>query len=341
MQYPSTSATIRPAKSTSTTRRRRSRSSSSMRSLGSPRSLTRRRRRSRGRDPVRALPFDRRRLVCTGHWQATGRVANRDLNVGAIVALAPISSRSPTSSGVDVETVKKVLDSWGPGRYRRQPGQGRQGIPTRRQTGRHVDPAGIWPRGREPAHVDRVGIRAVLERLRRRHEMHGTVRSTTRASAVKTQFRSRPRADRGTPMAGPRETGRPRNWPRCITTSCPFPRPGRRRDRSTQRQRTGRVLFISKRSARAATCRRSTPNRATTSTRPKRSASIQFQADRSPTKRYRTAPLAGLWSHQKGGFYHDGRFATIGDVINHYNDFFGLNLSSAEKQDLVQFLLSI
>jgi hypothetical protein len=22
---------------------------------------------------------------------------------------------------------------------------------------------------------------------------------------------------------------------------------------------------------------------------------------------YRTAPLAGLWTHQKGGFYHDGR----------------------------------
>jgi hypothetical protein len=33
-----------------------------------------------------------------------------------------------------------------------------------------------------------------------------------------------------------------------------------------------------------------------------------FQADRSPTHMYRTAPLAGLWAHQKGGFFHDGRF---------------------------------
>jgi len=66
-----------------------------------------------------------------------------------------------------------------------------------------------------------------------------------------------------------------------------------------------------------------------------------FQADRSPTHGYRTSPLAGLWAHQKGGFYHDGRFATLGDVINHYGEVFGLGLSDAEKQDLVQFLLSI
>src|SRR5262249_813823 len=36
-----------------------------------------------------------------------------------------------------------------------------------------------------------------------------------------------------------------------------------------------------------------------------------FQANRAPDKRYRTSPLKGLWTHQKGGFYHDGRFATL------------------------------
>ena len=30
-----------------------------------------------------------------------------------------------------------------------------------------------------------------------------------------------------------------------------------------------------------------------------------FQADRGPEGRYRTTPLGGLWSHAKGGFYHD------------------------------------
>lgn len=67
---------------------------------------------------------------------------------------------------------------------------------------------------------------------------------------------------------------------------------------------------------------------------------ISFQADRSPTHGYRTAPLAGLWTHQKGGFYHDGRFATLEDVVNHYDAFFGLGLTHKEKLDLVQFLLS-
>ena len=34
-----------------------------------------------------------------------------------------------------------------------------------------------------------------------------------------------------------------------------------------------------------------------------------FQANRAPDRRYRTTPLKGLWTHVKGGFYHDGRFA--------------------------------
>jgi cytochrome c peroxidase len=66
-----------------------------------------------------------------------------------------------------------------------------------------------------------------------------------------------------------------------------------------------------------------------------------FQADRSPTHAYRTAPLAGLWSHQKGGFYHDGRFATLMDVVNHYDTFMKLGLTNAEKSDLVEYLKGI
>ncbi|HKR22547.1 MAG TPA: hypothetical protein VJS17_08130, partial [Pyrinomonadaceae bacterium] len=66
-----------------------------------------------------------------------------------------------------------------------------------------------------------------------------------------------------------------------------------------------------------------------------------FQAKRSPDERYRTSPLKGLWTHQKGGFYHDGRFATLRDVINHYNTFFGTNLTEAQKTDLVEYLKSL
>jgi cytochrome c peroxidase len=53
---------------------------------------------------------------------------------------------------------------------------------------------------------------------------------------------------------------------------------------------------------------------------------------------YRTAPLAGLWAHQKRGFYHDGRFATLQNVIEHYDSFFKLKLTDQEKRDLSEYL---
>ena len=43
--------------------------------------------------------------------------ANRDLDVGAIVSLAPNLKPFTDLLGVDVEAVKKALASWGPGRY--------------------------------------------------------------------------------------------------------------------------------------------------------------------------------------------------------------------------------
>ena len=66
-----------------------------------------------------------------------------------------------------------------------------------------------------------------------------------------------------------------------------------------------------------------------------------FQADRSPTHAYRTAPLKGLWTHQKGGFYHDGRFARLREVVEHYNGHFGLSLTETEARDLVEHLKSL
>jgi len=67
-----------------------------------------------------------------------------------------------------------------------------------------------------------------------------------------------------------------------------------------------------------------------------------FQADRSPgEQKYRTAPLHGLFAHTKGGFYHDGRFATLDDVVEHYNTVKNLNLSDSDKKALVEFLKSL
>jgi len=66
-----------------------------------------------------------------------------------------------------------------------------------------------------------------------------------------------------------------------------------------------------------------------------------FEAMRSPTGEYRTTPLGGLFAREKGGFYHDGRFPTLLDVVNHYNRHNRLNLSRKEKADLVEYLKSL
>ena len=69
-----------------------------------------------------------------------------------------------------------------------------------------------------------------------------------------------------------------------------------------------------------------------------------FQAKRAPDDRYRTASLRALWDmkkNHKGGFYHDGRFATLMDVVNHYDRHFQTRLSEQEKKELIEYLKSI
>ncbi|PYV47249.1 MAG: hypothetical protein DMG94_06860 [Acidobacteria bacterium] len=65
---------------------------------------------------------------------------------------------------------------------------------------------------------------------------------------------------------------------------------------------------------------------------------------------YRTMNLAGvfvrerglfMFPHDKGRFYHDGRFKTLLDVVNSYDARFGLGLSDQEKHDLVEYLKSL
>jgi hypothetical protein len=75
-----------------------------------------------------------------------------------------------------------------------------------------------------------------------------------------------------------------------------------------------------------------------------------FQADRGPDRVYKTQSLAALFVRErglfmrpsnKGRFYHDGRFATLLDVVDHYNIHFKLGLTQEEKLDLVEYLKSL
>jgi cytochrome c peroxidase len=66
-----------------------------------------------------------------------------------------------------------------------------------------------------------------------------------------------------------------------------------------------------------------------------------FQAMRGPEGRYRTTPLRALVLHGARGYYHDGRFATLDDVVAHYDGHLGLGLGPDERRDLVEFLKSL
>jgi cytochrome c5 len=65
-----------------------------------------------------------------------------------------------------------------------------------------------------------------------------------------------------------------------------------------------------------------------------------FAADRGPDGTYTIAPLQALFTRSKRGFYHDGRFATLMDVVDHYDSCFKLGLSTQQKSDLVEYLKS-
>jgi len=67
-----------------------------------------------------------------------------------------------------------------------------------------------------------------------------------------------------------------------------------------------------------------------------------FEANRSPTGKYRTPPLRGLFVKSDGtGFFHDGRFGTLNEVVTHYDNHFDLELTVSEQLDLVEFLKAL
>ncbi|KYF78373.1 hypothetical protein BE17_36820 [Sorangium cellulosum] len=75
-----------------------------------------------------------------------------------------------------------------------------------------------------------------------------------------------------------------------------------------------------------------------------------FQANRAPGGSYKTMNLTGLFIRErglfmqrenKGRYYHDGRFATLLDVVRSYNERFRLGLAPPQKLDLVEYLKSL
>jgi cytochrome c peroxidase len=266
--------------------------------------------------------------------------ANRDLNVGAIVALAPRLEPFSEVLGVDVDTVRTVLNSWGPGRF---------------DALLILDGKAFRPDGKSasvliPPAFGLVGVNlhtstgwgsvpywnAFVANL----EMHGQG----------TFFDSRLADEEKFPVAARNGFDDVRAEEDLITPLLPAlhlyqlslhapPAPRRSFDRDAARR--GEELFNGK-----ADCGRCHVPPLYTEPgwnmhSPEEIGIDDFQANRSPDEAYRTAPLKGLWTHGKGGYYHDGRFPTLAAVVDHYDSHFSLGLSSGEKRDLEQFLKSL
>jgi hypothetical protein len=278
--------------------------------------------------------------------------ANRDLNVGAIVALAPDLSVVADLLQTDQATVRKVLNSWGPGKFDAElfmdgkafnPRQVTDGV----VTGTNVPGATLIP----PAFgLGGVNLHTWLGWGSVPHwnafvatlEMHGKGRFFDPRLNNASQFpiaaangfadlpHINPDDDQVTPKLAALQL---------YQLSLPAPNPTVPFNKEAAAR--GDELFSGK-----AGCNNCHVEPLWTepgwNLHPASDVCVDsFEADRGPDMRYRTSPIGALTTHLKGGFYHDGRFGDLNAVVNHYDKCMNLGLSDSEKSDLIQYLISL
>jgi mono/diheme cytochrome c family protein len=291
---------------------------------------------------------------------------NRDLDVGVIVSLSPnlqpvADLLSQAGSPVDVPTLKQVLATWGPGKY---------------DAAVFLDGKALRPDGKPAATLipSAFGLAGVnlhtwtgwgsvthWNALVANLEMHGqgTFDDARLDDAATFPIAARLGLGHVKPPDGKPDLVTPRLAGLHVyqlSLAPPRPPAGFFDESAAAR---GKAIFEGK--ARCASCH--VPPLYTEPGwnlhTPAEIAVDDFQANRSPDKRYRTAPLRALFARFPGGpppvsvgaepgpFFHDGRFATLKEVVQHY-DATGvgaggvpLGLSEAEVDDLVQFLRSL
>jgi mono/diheme cytochrome c family protein len=232
---------------------------------------------------------------------------NRDLNVGAIIALSPAITPGQ----------KAIYNSWGPGKY--DPRYNFDGkstplvlppayglAPVRNETYTAEGPISYWN-----AYV------AVTQ-------MHG--RGDFSDPRLGIDIRQTP------DMVAPKLAAL-----RAYQHSLPAPPPPAGSFDVVAAER-GRVVF----NRSCATCHvggSGTDNNTGVRHAPSETGMNAAYALRTANKAYRTTPLRGLWQHPP--YFHDGSAATLADVVTHYNDVRRLNLSAGQRQDLAQYLKSL
>lgn len=265
---------------------------------------------------------------------------NQDLNVGAIIAMAPDLVPLTEALDTDVETLKKVLLSWGPGKFDAELNYDGKGFRPDGKSGATIIPEAFGHAGHN------------------NHTWTGGRGSVTywNAYVANTQLMGqgnfhdrRLMNEEQYPLSAKTGLGNKRTSEDKISDklaalhfyqlAMPAPKPPKGSFNEAAAAR-GQNVFNNK--AQCATCH--VPPLFTepgwNTHTPEEMGIDAFQANRSPEKTYVTQGLKGIWI-RKRGFYHDGRFPTLMDVVNHYDNLKRLNLSESEKNDLVEYLKSI
>jgi hypothetical protein len=270
--------------------------------------------------------------------------ANRDLNVGAIIGLSPDLSAVTRLLGVDDATLRSVLTSWGPGKFDAQVFlDGKAFRPDGKSAATLIPPA-FGLAGVNLHTSTGWGSVTYWNAFVATLEMHGQGTFYDPRLSDPLRFPVASRARLWDVRADPDLVTSKLAALHYYQLSIPAPSASQIKGSSNSRNPAvsrGEALFNQK--ANCASCH--VPPLFTepgwNMHTPAEIGIDDFQSRRAPDQRYRTAPLKGLWTHQKGGFYHDGRFPTLQDVVNHYDTFFRLGLTTQEKADLVAYLLSL
>ncbi|MDA8016522.1 MAG: hypothetical protein MPN21_03655 [Thermoanaerobaculia bacterium] len=266
--------------------------------------------------------------------------ANRDLDVGTILSLAPNLQPFADLLGVPVDTVRAVLQSWGPGRFDAHLNLDGKAFRPDGASGSVLIPPAFGLAGVNLHTYEGWGSVTYWNAFVAGHEMNGLGRFYDPRLADAEKY----------PIAAAAGLDDVREVPDLVTRrladlhlyqlAMPAPTPPEGSFDPEAAARGG-TLFLGK--AACADCH--VPPLFTEPGwnlhTPEEIGIDSFQADRGPEGRYRTTPLKGLWSHMRGGFYHDGRFETLLEVIEHYDQHFDLELTDAEKADLTEYLKSL
>jgi Di-haem oxidoreductase, putative peroxidase len=268
---------------------------------------------------------------------------NRDLNVGGIIVSAPDLSTFQKLLGISEPTVRKVLRSWGPGKFDAELTLDGKAFRPDGKTAAVLIPAAFGLAGvSNHTWTGAWGNVTYWNAFVANLEMHG-----------KGTFFDPRLDDKKYPVAAKAGLGHKHDGEDLISAklaalhfyqlAMPAPPPPPN-SFNNERAARGEKIFNTK--AKCATCH--VPPLFTEPGWNLHSAEEigidDFQAKRAPDNRYRTAPLRAVFDTQKihkGGFYHDGRFATLPDVVNHYDSVLKLRLTEQEKNDLIEYLKSI